>query len=160
MLGPAIAVPLVLLFGIDQRPDILVADTTQAIALRSKDGMGLVTGKTGSFAVDVWSQHYQQPIAPATPDTLCDSLGCIARTEHYSVAVIKNAAAFAEDCGKHDVLIARVSVPAVCNNRQIIDADDLRTGGVHWLAWNQPAGRFDIRTAVPNVTRPWRVAPQ
>src|SRR5690606_3747912 len=55
LLGPALAVPLVLLAGLDQRPDILIADSTQAVALRSEAGMGLITGRTGSFAVDVWS---------------------------------------------------------------------------------------------------------
>jgi competence protein ComEC len=160
LLGPALAVPLVLAFGLDQRPDLLVADTTQAVALRSGDSMGLITGKTGSFAVDVWSEHYQQAIGPTSAGTRCDSLGCIAQTSQYSVAVVKNAAAFAEDCGQHQLLIARIPAPAYCGDTQVIDADDLRSGGVHWLAWSSTTSRFDIRTAVPNLTRPWRVAPQ
>lgn len=159
-LGPALALPLVLLVGFEQRPDLLIADTTQAVALRTADSVGLITGKTGSFAVDVWGQHYQQSIAPSATGALCDSLGCIARTDQFSVAVVKNAAAFAEDCGLHDLLIARLRAPDTCHNKQIIDADDLRIGGVHWLAWNASENQFDIRTAIPNVTRPWRVAPR
>lgn len=158
--GPAIAVPLILLFGFDQRPDLLVADSTQAVAMRSGDSIGLITGRTGSFAVDVWSEHYQQPIEAAIAGTRCDRLGCIAQTEQYSVAVIKNAAAFAEDCGIHDLIIARIRIPDFCNNKQIIDADALSRGGVHWLMWNEEAERFDVRTAIPNVTRPWRVVPR
>lgn len=154
--GPALALPLILIFGLDQRPDLLVADSTQAIAMRSPEGMGLITGKTGSFAVDVWGEHYQQIIAAKAPGTQCDSLGCIAQTESYSVAIVKNAAAFAEDCGLHDLLIARMRAPSTCKNNQIIDADDLTAGGVQWLLWNETAGRFDVRTAVPNITRPWR----
>ena len=160
LLGPAVALPLILLVGLDQRPDLLIADTTQAVALRSPEGMGLVSGRTDSFAVDVWSEHYQEAIAEAVPDMRCDSLGCIVRTPRFSIAVVKNAAAFAEDCGLHDLLIARVRVPQTCIGGQIIDADDLAAGGVHWLAWNETAGRFDIRTAIPNLTRPWRVAPR
>ena len=159
LLGPAVALPLILLVGLDQRPDILIADTTQAVALRTEAGMGLITGRTGSFAVDVWSEHYQEPIAAQAEGTLCDSLGCIATTELYSVAVIRNAAAFAEDCGRNDLVIARVRAPDTCIGSQVIDADALAAGGVHWLRWNVGAGRFDIRAAIPNLTRPWRVGP-
>lgn len=159
LLGPAVALPLILLVGMDQRPDILVADTTQAIALRTHAGMGLIAGQVGSFATDVWSEHYQEPIAGTVEGLSCDSLGCIASTEHFSVAVIRNPAALAEDCGLHDLIIARIRVPSTCTGGQVIDAAALAAGGVHWLRWNEGAARFDIRTAVPNVSRPWRVVP-
>lgn len=160
LLGPAVALPLILLTGLDSRPDILVADTTQAVALRTEAGMGLISGQTGSFATQVWSEHYQEPIAEMVDGTHCDSLGCIARTSRFSVAVIRNPAAFAEDCGLHDLIIARIRAPATCTGGQLVDADALAAGGVHWLRWNETAARFDIRTAVPNLTRPWRVVPR
>lgn len=160
LLGPAVAVPLVLLIGLDERPDILIADTTQAVALRTVEGMGLISGRAGSFATDVWSDHYQEPIAETVEGVRCDSLGCIASTDRFSVAVIRNPAAFAEDCGLHALVIARMRAPATCTGSQVIDADALAAGGVHWLAWNEAAARFDIRTAIPNLTRPWRVVPQ
>ncbi|MGB3336042.1 MAG: hypothetical protein WBA73_02580 [Devosia sp.] len=112
LLGPALAVPLILLVGLDSRPDTLVADTTQAVALRTEAGMGLISGKTGSFATDVWSDHYQESIAEMAGGTHCDSLGCVAETARFSVAAIRNPAAFAEDCGLHDLIIARVRAPA------------------------------------------------
>lgn len=158
--GPAVALPLVMLVGMDQRPDILIADTTQAVALRTDTGMGLVTGKAGSFAVDVWSDYYQQEIAAVTAAARCDSLGCIAETPRFSIAVIRNAAAFAEDCGTHDLVIARMRIPANCRGSQMIDAPTLAAGGVHWLRWNEATARFDIRSAIPNLTRPWRVVPR
>ena len=159
LLGPAVAVPLILLVGLDQRPDVLVADTTQAVALRTEAGMGLVSGRGGSFATEVWSEHYQEPIAEAVEGLRCDSLGCIASTDRFSVAVIRSPAAFAEDCGLHALIIARVRAPASCTGNQVIDAEALAAGGVHWLRWNEAAARFDIRTAIPNLTRPWRVVP-
>ncbi len=160
LLGPALAVPLILLVGLDQRPDILIADSTQAVALRTETGMGLITGRTGSFATEVWSEHYQEPIAAKAEGMLCDSLGCIATTDRFSVAVIRNWAAFAEDCGRNDLVIARIRAPVTCKGSQVIDADALAAGGVHWLRWNAGAGRFDIRPAIPNLTRPWRVVPR
>lgn len=159
LLGPAVAVPLVLLVGLDQRPDILIADTTQAVALRTEAGVGLISGRAGSFATEVWSEHYQEPIGETVENVRCDSLGCIASTDRFSVAVIHNPAAFAEDCGRHALIVARVRAPATCAGSQVIDADALAAGGVHWLRWNEAAARFDIRTAIPNLTRPWRVVP-
>jgi competence protein ComEC len=148
-----------LLMGLDQRPDILVADTTQAVVMRSEAGLGLVSGKTDSFATTVWGDHYQEEIAADVPGARCDALGCIAGTDRFSVAVIRNAAAFAEDCGLHDLIIARIRAPATCRGGQVIDAGALAAGGVHWLRWDETAGRFDIRIAIPNLTRPWRVVP-
>ena len=159
LLGPAVAVPLILLVGLDQRPDILIADTTQAVALRTEAGMGLISGRAGSFATEVWGEHYQEPISGAAEGVRCDSLGCIADADRFSVAVIRNPAAFAEDCGRHELVIARVRAPLMCAGSQVIDADALAAGGVHWLRWNEGTGWFDVRTAVPNLTRPWRVVP-
>lgn len=158
--GPVLAIPLILLFGFDQRPDLIIADSTQAVALRTEAGMGLISGRTGSFAVDVWSDHYQEQIGAEVPGARCDGLGCVARTAEFSVAVVKNAAAFAEDCGLHDVLIARVRAPAGCTGALVIDADSLASGGVHWLRWDVAAGQFEVRPAIINLTRPWRAVPR
>lgn len=161
LLGPAVAAALILTLGFDSRPDVLISDTTQAVAVRDGDGMALATGRTGSFAVDVWSQNYQTEIAAVHSGARCDSLGCIVETPDYSIAIIANAAAFAEDCGAHDLVIARVYAPANCNPDGVyIGPSELRHGGVHWLHWDKNAGRFDVRPAIPNSTRPWRVSPR
>ncbi|MGV8854859.1 MAG: ComEC/Rec2 family competence protein [Devosia sp.] len=158
LLGPALAVPLVLMFGLDQRPDVLIADTTQAVAVRGATGLGLVAGKTGSFAVAVWSEHYQEAIADKFADTGCDSLGCIATTPQFSIAVVKNAAAFEEDCARNDLVITRLRASRTCAAPVVIDSDALAAGGVHWLVWDAAAARFEVRTAVPKLNRPWRAA--
>jgi competence protein ComEC len=155
--GPIVLVPLVLIFGWLPRPDILIADTTQAVAMRDGDGYGLVTGRTGSFAVEVWEQHFQTAIAQQHSAARCDDLGCVVDLGTYSVATIRNAAAFAEDCGRHDLIIARLRAPSFCKTSgQLIDERSLAQGGVHSLVWNVEAGRFDIRPALTNLNRPWR----
>ncbi|MBK1793121.1 ComEC/Rec2 family competence protein [Devosia sp. WQ 349] len=156
-LGPIFLVPLVLFYGLVPRPDILIADTTQAVAIRDGDGYGLVTGRAGSFAVEVWEQHFQTEISAQHSTTRCDDLACVSDQNGYSVATIKNAAAFAEDCGRHDLVITRLRAPVFCTSvGQIIDADQLARGGVHSLVWNDEAGRFDLRPALTNLNRPWR----
>jgi len=83
------------------------------------------------------------------------------RTENFSMAVIRNAAAFAEDCVGYDLIIARISTPKGCGaDGQVLGPDDLARGGVHWLRWDHEAGRFDIRPAIENLSRPWRVVPR
>ena len=161
LLLPALAMPLILVLGFEPRPDVLVADTTQAVAISSGEGMALANGRTGSFAVDVWSRHYQTPIAAQHPGARCDSLGCVVSTDAFSVAIVRNAAAFAEDCFGHDLVIARIRPPVGCGAEGVmIGPEQLAAGGVHWLHWDAAAGRFDVRPAITKLNRPWRVVPR
>ena len=161
LVAPLVLAPLVLLFGFSPRPDVLIADTTQAIAIRDGAGLALVSGRTGSFAVDVWSQHYQTEIAQTHSAAHCDSLGCIVSDGRFSVAVVRNAAAFAEDCQGHDLVVARIYAPSGCaKDGLLIGRNELASGGVHWLAWDEAAGRFEVRPAIDNLNRPWRVVPR
>lgn len=157
-LGPAVASAIIVLFGFVTRPDILIADTTQAVAIRQGDSMALASGRTGSFAVDAWSGHFQSEIAATHPGARCDSLACIVTTPQYSVAVVRGAAAFAEDCGSHDLVITRIRPPGHCYaTGQVIGAAELAAGGVHALTWDEAAGRFDIRPAIESLARPWKL---
>lgn len=158
LLAPAVAVPLVFAFGFADRPDILIADTTQAIAIRDGEALALASGRTGSFAVDVWSRHYQSDILAQHSAARCDSLGCVVHTQDFSVAIIRNAAAFAEDCTGFDLVISRISAPTWCGADGILVGPwQLERQGVHWLAWDDTAGRFDVRPAIVHINRPWRV---
>ncbi|MBN9334578.1 ComEC/Rec2 family competence protein [Devosia sp.] len=161
LLAPAVLVPVVLVFGFAPRPDVLVADTTQAVAVRDGEGLALISGRTGSFAVDVWSRHYQTEIAAKHSSSRCDSLGCIVETPDFSIAVVRNAAAFPEDCFGQNLVITRVDAPKGCGaDGQFIGPRDLAAGGVHWLRWDEMAGRFEIRPAIETLNRPWRVVPR
>jgi competence protein ComEC len=161
LLAPVVAAFAILLFGFTARPDVLIADTTQAIAVRDGDAMALASGRTGSFAVDVWSEHFQTEIAASHSGARCDSLGCIVTGPDYILAIVRNAAAFAEDCGRHDLLVARIDPPHYCREgAEVIGPAELARGGVHALSWNAGAGRFDVRPAIMSINRPWRVLPR
>lgn len=161
LLAPALLLPMVLLFGFASRPDVLVSDTTQAVAVRAGEGLALASGRTGSFAVDAWNRYYQTEIGSSHPGARCDSLGCIVTAERFSIAIIRNAAAFPEDCFGQNLIIARVEPPRGCGAEgQVIDPTDLARGGVHWLRWDETAGRFEIRPAMETLNRPWRVVPR
>ena len=158
LLAPALAIPAVLLLALDHPPDVLIADTTQAVAMRTENGLALVAGKSDSFAVDVWRETYSDPIEAGSP-MRCDSLGCFGGSPRgFTVAIARDTAAFHEDCGTADLVILRVRAPGTCA-ATVIDADTLAAGGVHWVRWDAGRANFEVRPAIPAVRRPWRAAP-
>lgn len=162
LIAPALLLPAVLLFAIDQPPDVLIADTTQAVALRGENGLYLVTGKADSFAVEVWRESYGEEIAAVEAGSArCDTVGCVAEgAGGFTLAVIKDPAGFYEDCPAADLVVTRRVAPQGCAAATIIDADDLARGGVHRLRWDAGRDGFEIRPAITGLSQPWRVAPR
>ena len=148
----ALLVPLV---GTQPRPDILVADSTKAIAMRLDDALSLVTGRTNSFAVRAWAANYLEPVTAYQGDMNCDALGCVYVTSDFVVALPHVPAALEEDCHAAQLVIARFDVSDFCRiHAQVIDRKDLQYGGVHWANWNGKS--FTVRTAITDSLRPWR----
>ncbi|HVW91009.1 MAG TPA: ComEC/Rec2 family competence protein [Devosia sp.] len=160
LLGPALAVPAIIAFALDQPPDVLVSDATQALAIRGAGGLVLAAGKANSFAVDVWSQTFKQAIGTPPPNmTRCDAEGCVSQAPAgFRVAVSRSPASLGEDCREADLVIIRADVaPPGCRAATtVIDRGDLAKGGVQWLHWDAGARRFDVRPAVADLNRPWR----
>ncbi len=149
--------PAVWLLALDGPPDVLISDTTQAIAMRDEGGLALVAGKPDSFAVTIWRDTYAEPLEPV-PSLSCDSLGCFGTSPAgFTVAVAKDPAAFHEDCGLADLMILRREAPDSCGAGLVVDADALERGGIHWLRWNAGSRTFEVRPAVPPGERSWRV---
>lgn len=158
LIAPVVLLPAVLLFALDRPPDVLIADTTQAVALRGDAGLELVAGKGDSFAVDVWRETYGEAIEPG-PLLRCDSVGCFGESSRgFTVAIVRDPSGFYEDCMMADLLIARRAVPANCGAGTVIDAAVLTRGGVQWLRWDEARSDFEIRPAIPQLSRPWRAA--
>jgi len=156
LIAPVLLLPAVLLLALDRPPDVLVADTTQAVALRGIADLQLVAGKGDSFAVDVWRETYGETIEPGQL-LRCDSVGCFGTGGGgFTVAIVRDPSGFSEDCGMADLLIARRAVPAYCAAGTVIDASTLVRGGVQWLRWDEAKGGFEVRPAIPQVSRPWR----
>jgi competence protein ComEC len=163
LIGPLLAIPAIMGFAVDRPPDVVISDTTQAVAVRGADGLKLISGKPGSFSVDIWGETYRQPIGPAPPGmTACDSLGCVSRSPlGFTVAVSKDFAAFEDDCAESDLVVTRLPAPAYCRaETTVIDAGDLASGGTASLRWDAPAGRFVVRPAIDDLNRPWRAGRQ
>ncbi len=156
-IGPVLLVPAVLLLALDRPPDVLISDTTQAVAMRGAQGLALVAGKPDSFAVEVWRETYAEPLKPA-PLLKCDSIGCYgASPAGFTVAVATDPAAFFEDCALADLILIRRRAPDGCGADTVVDADTLEAGGIQWLRWNPASRTFEVRPAVPPGDRAWRV---
>ena len=158
LLGPAIALPAVVLLAVDTAPDVLIADTTRAVVVRGATGLELADGKPASFALDVWRETYAEQIDSAAP-VMCDSVACIGEsTVGFTYGIVRDPAGFAEECGR-DLVIARIRVPSWCGTGTIIDADDLYDYGVQWLKWKADERRFEVRPAIASLERNWRIRP-
>ncbi len=157
LIGPALLPLVVALFAVDGPPDVLVADTTQAIAVRDDDGLGLAMGRADSFAVDIWRETYSETLG-STRLVACDSIGCFGRSPvGFTIAVVKDPAGFHEDCPLADLVVSRRSAPVDCGAKVVIDASALARGGAHWLQWHAGRGEFEVRPAIPATRRPWRL---
>ena len=158
LLVPALAIPLIALFALDRPPDVLIADTTQAIAARGETGLELVTGKATSFAVTVWADSLGQAIAPRGPLWTCDKSGCTGTSPAgFSLAAPKSAAAFDRACGTADLIVYRARAPRDCPPSLLVDARSLKQSGALWLTWNATTRSFLVRKATTSPHRPWRV---
>ena len=158
LLGPLLLVPGVALFGLDRPPDVVVSDTTQAVAVRMDGELALVAGRSNSFAVDVWRETYRDPILPV-PVT-CDDGSCLARsTLGFTVAIVREATGVERACATADLVVSRqLMLPPDCAAQVRLDAEALARGGAHWLGWDARDGRFDVRRTREDAVRPWRPA--
>lgn len=158
LLGPVLVGLAVPAFAVDKPPDVLIADTTQAVAIRTDEGLGLASGKATSFAVEIWKDTFEESITKMSTGLACDSLGCFASGHRgYAVALVRDPSAFGEDCQAADLVVTRLYAPKYCRAlTTVVDAGDLLSGGVHWLRWLGDG--FEVRPAIADLNRPWRAA--
>jgi competence protein ComEC len=158
LLGPALVVPLVAIFAVDQPPDVLIADTTQAIAIRGPSGLELADGKPQSFALNIWRETYAEPIDRQAAES-CDSLACVGTSAAgFTYAIVSDPAALPDECGHADLLVVRSASPSWCTAKALVTADDLARHGVRWLRWDAARRSFEVRPAISMLGRPWRIA--
>jgi competence protein ComEC len=158
LLGPALVVPLVAIFAVDQPPDVLIADTTQAIAIRGPSGLELADGKPQSFALNIWRETYAEPIDRQAAES-CDSLACVGTSAAgFTYAIVSDPAALPDECGHADLLVVRSASPSWCTAKALVTADDLARHGVRWLRWDAARQGFEVRPAISMLGRPWRIA--
>ena len=165
LIGPGVALTAILMAT---PPHLLVSIDPPLWAVRGSDTLYVSDLRRGGYERDIWLRavgldeaRMAGPAAglSAVHDGLtCDSQGCIYRRAGHSAALLTDPAALAEDCGRVDVVVAWLSVPAACAAPVVIDPAALRAGGSHAVTF-APGGIDLRRVADDEFGRPWQQAP-
>jgi competence protein ComEC len=141
-LAPAAAGAMTLLFV--RPPDIIVAEDSRLVAVRAADGSYLLSSaRAEKFVEETWTRRAAAetgeawPIYGASADgrLSCGALACLYRAAGQRVALIRDGAALAADCGEADLVVSPVPAHRRCPAPLVIDRDDTGTKGSHaiWL---------------------------
>lgn len=177
--SPILALAL-LLAAFPSRPDVVIDASGGAIAVRGPDGALAVAGvKPTSFSARVWlaadgvmagqaaagagrsasPSGAASPIGPATiPTVPCDLFGCILPLAGGgTVALVRDARAFDEDCRSASLVVTRLEAPAACaETAAVIDRTTLAATGS--LALARDGDVFRAKAARdPKSARPWSI---
>ncbi|SEQ82053.1 competence protein ComEC [Faunimonas pinastri] len=151
---PLIALGFVLMPLLQRPPDLVVTPNGRTVAVRLDSGaLGVAGSRPGSFAIE----QILGKEGPARPPSdhlrdgwSCDREACvaIARTG-VTVSQVLDPAAFAEECGRADIIVTPLEAPPLCAARLIIDGPKLKRteaqtvrfkkGEEGQASWPQPA---------------------
>ncbi|MFL9824877.1 ComEC/Rec2 family competence protein [Rhodoplanes sp. SY1] len=152
-----------LLAGASEKPDVLIAPSGEAVAVRGADGR-LTVLRIGSlnFAARDWLSGDADARPPDGPDVAagfaCDPSGCVARlSDGAAVAVARTAESFADDCARAALIVALRDPPEGCR-ATVIDRAMLKDTGA--LALRRTGDGFAVtRARAPGYDRPWSPTP-
>jgi competence protein ComEC len=122
-------------------PDLLVSADGGLVAARGPDGrLALSQTARDSFVWEQWLRRSGQaepdPWPPPGGWLTCDAAGCVYRRYGWEVALVADAAALGEDCGRADLVVAPFPVPAACGRardgpQRVVDRYRLWRDGGH-----------------------------
>lgn len=143
--------------------DVAVAGSGEAVAVREADGRLVVIGRRPSgFDSEQWlrADADGRDAKSVHRKESCDALGCTAvLRDGRSVALVLDAAAFAEDCTRAVIVVTPLVAPTGCAAPVIIDRWSLRrTGAVGLRATAEGFVATTVRASGEN--RPWSPAPR
>ncbi len=146
-------------------PDVFIGDEIGVVAVKAPDGQyWMPPGRKGAWERDRLAQREQSDIqrwdwsgkTSPGPWLRCDALGCLYRpNDALTIAIVRDMAAFAEDCSDADIVIADVYPPRSCQPRHaVIGPRDRRRNGAHIVRIQQ--GDIHITTVGERRNnRPW-----
>jgi competence protein ComEC len=143
--------------------DLVVAQDGRS--LMARDGAGLlrlVGASPGGFVLTQWLHADGDARSPQDPGLAnaagCDPLGCVARLrDGRAVALVRDARAFEEDCGRAAIIVTPLRAPAWCRAALVLDRTALaRIGAVEIRAG---PGETPAVVGAHDGARPWRAKP-
>ena len=158
-----IALGLALIPVLIDPPDILVAPSGTAVAVRDGAGVLRVSGaRAGSYVVGQFFD--EEGGAPTDAAALrlgvsCDASACLLHDRAGDlVSHVRDSSAFAEDCTRALVVATRLTVPNNCSAALVIDAKQLSRYGAHavWIGEEEGKPSFRVATDRSATPRPWQ----
>ncbi|MBT5239546.1 MAG: DUF4131 domain-containing protein [Rhodospirillaceae bacterium] len=120
----------------DTTPNILINETADVLAVKGSDGALILSpGRREGFTRGVWTELWGQSEETwkETKALTCDSEACIYSAEGKTVSLSYSDAAVSEDCGRVDVIVAKVPSWRLCKSGVRIDRFDVWRHGAHAL---------------------------
>lgn len=149
--------------GMARPPDILISDDARNLAVRAHGGGLMTSSARSNYTVESWLRRDGLDVALPWPNPgevsadgrmRCDRLGCIARLNGVTVALIQDERAFAEDCGRAQVVIAAVPAFNPCSANIVVDRFDVWWRGAHAI-WITEDGVRVRSVSDQRGSRPW-----
>ncbi|WP_043764349.1 ComEC/Rec2 family competence protein [Methylobacterium sp. 88A] len=142
------------------RYDLYIDREGGGAALRDPDGRLAILGNPPAFVLEQWlkadGDSRKAGAVSASTKGRCDAVGCTAGTEtRRIVALVKDKRAFAEDCERASIIIARRDAPKGCRAGLIVDRAFLAERGATAVRFG-PDGPVATSARAPNVRPPWR----
>lgn len=160
-----IALGLALIPALVDPPDILVAPSGTAIAVRDAAGVLRVSGaRAGTYVVGQFFDEEGE--APSDMEVLrlgvsCDAAACLLHDRGGDmVSHVRDPSAFAEDCGRAAVVATPLAAPRDCTAPLVIDARHLARFGAHavWIGEEGGKPSFRVTTDRSSTPRPWQAS--
>ena len=152
------------------RPDILVGQKGELVAVREPSGkLAALPAKGSKYDLDRWLEYdgddRSASEAQHSAAFSCDAVGCIAHVKGAVIAIARHPAAVTDDCGNADVLMLDIPKPADCAVPvTVIDVFDRWRNGAYALYLDQneasPQPHIRVETvAAHRGDRPWSRTP-
>lgn len=150
----------VALAAMPQRQDLYIDREGAGAAVRDRDGRLTTLGKPPDFVLEQWLKadgdaRKAGDVGPS-PRSRCDPVGCtLAMEGGLAIALVKDKRAFAEDCARSTIIVARGNAPSGCRAKLVIDGDFLAAHGATAVRLT-PDGPVLSSARDPGAPPPWR----
>jgi competence protein ComEC len=144
-LGAAFLMVGILQPWLSEPPDVLINETAEVMAVKDPEGrMILSPGRRDGFTREVWTELWGRSETKwDEADSLaCDASGCIYQGGKGRASLAYMEAAVVEDCGRSDVLIAKVPSWRLCKAGARVDRFDVWRHGSHAIWFHEDGVRI------------------
>jgi competence protein ComEC len=158
-----IAIVLGIALGLTgERPDLLVDERGQIVAVRLDDGrLALSPWRRDRWITEQWLRSAGQSEAAPWPengagggDLRCDGMGCIVARAGQQIALVRRPEALEEDCALASLVISYPRIEHCPNGTPLIGPQALRRSGGMAL-WLEAAGIEILTVREVRGERPW-----